>query len=93
MTREDEAAEAIRKYEARKLTADGFFWPVARCFMRHSGNIRARMIEDLLPARLTASGASLGMLYVAGWTMAQVEACGAQALADFRALQADRRRK
>jgi hypothetical protein len=74
--------DAARKHEARKLTADGWLWPVRRADMRHKPTIRDRMAEDLSKFAL-GSGANAAALDAAGWTLAQIEAHAERAIAVF----------
>lgn len=88
----DDANEARRKFEARHLTAEGFVWPVQRAFMRHAGTIRARMVEDLLRAKVHApDGGPHTALAAAGWMLAQIAACADAAIAEFERRPKNRR--
>ena len=80
-----DADEAARKFEARKLTQDGFIWPVARSAMRHPLTIRARMIEDLRFASATTQSPAFCRIALAasGWTLAQVSASSDRAIEEF----------
>ena len=79
----EQADEAQRKYEARKLTFNGWHWPVRRPEMRHSKNIEARMIEDLRHSWALTDTADLLSLAVAGWARQQVIDHGPRAVESY----------
>jgi len=83
----EDLAEARRRFEARKLTQDGWIWPVLRPGMRHGPTIRERMTEDL--RRLVAGGCpsrpALAKcdLFALGWTTGQIATHGDRAINEF----------
>ena len=79
--------DAARKYEARKLTSNGWHWPVERRAMRHGPTLRTRMVEDLRRAALATGLSGAPALYAAGWSLNQVEAHAERALEAFSANQ------
>jgi hypothetical protein len=66
----DDRAEMRRRFEARKLTADGPIWPVRRAEMRHPATIRERMAEDI---EALGGGTLIDRrVKTAGWTNEQL---------------------
>jgi hypothetical protein len=77
----EEADEALRKYECRKLTQDGWIWPVGRAAMRHGPTIRARMVEDFAKSfGLRDPEEGDFYLTMTGWPQGSIKTHGVRAI-------------